>query len=122
MTYGEADAVSQGLCSATASTSSSDQMWQHIDQTLNPGGTQAFVDCVKALRGGLQIDFRVNDDESALTVGLAVATHPWVSRRQTPRSTSCPLMDGSARRHRRPRRTYIRLPASQENWSTVRWA
>jgi hypothetical protein len=71
MTYGEADAMSQALCSATASASSADTMWTMIDHTLNPGGTQAFTSCVAALRGGLNIDFRVNDGETQLSVGLA---------------------------------------------------
>jgi hypothetical protein len=71
MTYGEADAMQQALCSSTASSSSADSSWTQIDKTLNPGGTQAFSACVAALRGGLNIDFRLNDDESQLAIGLA---------------------------------------------------
>lgn len=71
MTYGEADAMQQGLCSSQASTSSLDQTWAQIDRTLNAGGTQAFVECVKALKGGLNVDFRVNDDDSIVEIGLA---------------------------------------------------
>jgi hypothetical protein len=71
MTYGEADAMQQALCSATASSSSSDSSWTQIDHTLNPGGTQAFTSCVQALRGGLTIDYRVNDQMTEMAVGLA---------------------------------------------------
>jgi hypothetical protein len=71
MTYGEADAMSQALCSAQASASSSDSTWQQIDKTLNTSGTQAFSSCVQALRGGLSIDFRVNDTEDQLSIGLS---------------------------------------------------
>lgn len=71
MTYGEADAMEQALCSAQASASSADSTWTQIDKTLNPGGTQAFSSCVQALRGGLSIDFRVNDTEDTLSVGLS---------------------------------------------------
>ena len=71
MTYGEADAMQQALCSSTASSSSSDSTWMQIDRTLNPGGTQAFTACVAALRGGLNIDFRINDAQTQMSVGLA---------------------------------------------------
>lgn len=71
LTYGEADSMSQALCSSQASTSSMDSSWQQIDKTLNPGGTQAFSSCVQALRGGLLVDFRVTDDESQLSIGAA---------------------------------------------------
>jgi hypothetical protein len=71
MTFGEADAMAQGLCNSQASTTSADSTWTEIDKTLNPGGTQAFSSCVQALRGGLTVDFRVNDTEDQLSVGLA---------------------------------------------------
>jgi hypothetical protein len=71
MSYGEADAMQQAMCSATASSSSADSSWTQIDRTLNPGGTQAFSACVAALRGGLNIDFRVNDAQTQISVGLA---------------------------------------------------
>lgn len=71
MTYAEADAMSQALCSSQTSMASSDQAWQTIDRTLNPGGTQAFASCVQALRGGLDIDFRLSSDETQLALGLA---------------------------------------------------
>jgi hypothetical protein len=71
MTYGEADAMSQALCSSVASTSSSDQAWSVINKTLDPTGALAFSQCVTALQHGLEVDFRINDDDSIAVIGLA---------------------------------------------------
>jgi hypothetical protein len=71
MTYGDADKIQQGLCGATASLDSNQGFWMDVSNTIDPNGAAAFRDCVKALRGGLDIQARVNDDETMAAISIA---------------------------------------------------
>jgi len=71
MTYGEADALQKGLCSASASLTSEQGFWLDVSQYIDPAGADAFKECVKALRGGLAIDSQINDDETLAVISVA---------------------------------------------------
>jgi hypothetical protein len=71
MTYGDADNIQKGLCSSQASASSDQGFWLDVSNTIDPNGAAAFRDCVKALRGGLDIQARINDDETRASISIA---------------------------------------------------
>jgi hypothetical protein len=71
MTYGEADALQKGLCSASAGLTSEQSFWLDVSQYIDPAGADAFKECVKALRGGLAIDSQINDEETLAVISVA---------------------------------------------------
>ncbi len=71
MTYGEADALQKGVCSAQSMNTSTDQMWNDVAQFIDPNGAAAFSACVNALRTGLSIDAQINDDETQAVIAMA---------------------------------------------------
>jgi hypothetical protein len=71
MSYGDADKMQQGLCSSQSSLDSNQGFWVDVSRTVDPNGAAAFSDCVKALRGGLDIQARINDDETMAAISIA---------------------------------------------------
>lgn len=71
MTYGEADALQQGLCNASAGTSSEQAFWLEVSNYIDPAGADAFKACVQALRGGLAIDAQINDEQTLAVMSVA---------------------------------------------------
>jgi hypothetical protein len=71
LSYGEADSMYQGLCSAKSGTDSSQVVWSDVTQYVNPTAAAAFTECVKALHGGLVIDPHLNDEETIFTISVA---------------------------------------------------
>lgn len=71
LTFGEADALQQGLCSTQSGSSSDQAFWLDVAQFIDPAGADAFKECVKALRGGLSIDAQINDDETIAVISVA---------------------------------------------------
>jgi len=92
MTYGDADKMQQGLCSAQASSSSNEGFWLDVSRTIDPNGAAAFSDCVKALRAGLDIQARVNDDETMASISIAYLA-PYAAGPGTLNSLSYPGWD-----------------------------
>src|ERR1035437_9422426 len=71
LSYGEADSMYQGLCSAQSGSASDQVVWSDVTRYVNPTAATAFTECVKALRGGLVIDPHLNDDETQFTISVA---------------------------------------------------
>lgn len=92
MTYGDADKIQQGLCSSAANSDSSQGFWMDVSNTIDPNGAAAFRDCVRALRGGLDIQARVNDDETRAAISIAYLA-PYGAGPGTLKSLSYPGWD-----------------------------
>jgi len=92
MTYGDADKIQQGLCSAVASSDSSQGFCMDVSNPIDPNGAAAFRDCVRALRGGLDIQARVNDDETMAAISIAYLA-PYGAGPGTLKSLSYPGWD-----------------------------
>ena len=75
MTYGDADSMQKGLCSSAANSGSNKGAWLDVSNTIDPNGAAAFWDCVKALRGGLDIQARVNEDETMAAIRSRIWRH-----------------------------------------------